>query len=175
MTECRAAGVARPHTAEPMNRPKPRRAAMTPGRPSAALPALLLALVIGAGATPVAQAASPPADYAERVLASLNAYRQARGLPALQPSSALSRLAAEHSGAMASLRRPSHDGFAARFERSGAELCVENVAHGYTVPEQVIGGWRRVATHHRNLLEPRVTTVGVANQGLFVTFFACGG
>ncbi len=142
-------------------------------RPLRTLAATALALLGGAAALAPAAAAAPPADYAERVLAALNAYRQASGLQPLRPSSALSRLAAEHSGAMATLRRPSHDGFAMRFERSGAELCVENVAHGFAAPEQVIAGWRRVPTHHRNLLEPRVSTVGVANHGLFVTFFAC--
>ena len=120
---------------------------------------------------PAADAGAP--DYAERVMHAVNAYRVEKGLPALLPTVDLVALAAEHSQDMAARKRPSHDGFAQRFERTGAELCVENVAHGFRVPEQVLIGWRRVATHHRNLLEPRVRYVGMASSGLYVTYFAC--
>ena len=119
-----------------------------------------------------ADSAAPP-DYAARVLYAVNTYRVEKGLPALLPSPALLALAAEHSSEMAARKRPSHDGFARRFDRTGAELCVENVAQGFKVPEQVLSGWRTVSTHHRNLLEPRVRYLGLANTGLFVTFFAC--
>jgi len=118
--------------------------------------------------------ATPDADYAERVWASVNAYRSSQGLEPLLPSPALTALAAEHSAAMASQRRPSHDGFAGRFERAGeSSLCVENVAQGFRNPEQVILGWRKVSTHHRNLLETRVRYAGIVSDGLFVTYFAC--
>ncbi|NRF70339.1 CAP domain-containing protein [Aquincola sp. S2] len=120
-----------------------------------------------------AQAPDASADYAVRVLAAVNAYRQTKGLPALQHSPALAVLAAEHSAAMARQRRPSHDGFALRFERSGSELCVENVAQGFRQPEQVVHGWRAVQTHHRNMLDPKVRSAGVASAGAFVTYFAC--
>lgn len=128
----------------------------------------------GAAGPTTRQPADPAApDYAARVLYAVNTYRVEKGLPALLPSPALLALAAEHSSGMAARKRPSHDGFAQRFERTGAELCVENVAQGFRVPEQVLAGWRTVATHHRNLLEPRVRYLGLANTGLYVTFFAC--
>jgi len=111
--------------------------------------------------------------YAERVMNAVNAYRIEKGLPALVQTPELAALAAEHSRDMAGRKRPSHEGFAQRFDRTGAELCVENVAHGFRVPEQVLAGWRRVTTHHRNLLEPRVRYVGMASSGLYVTYFAC--
>ena len=140
-------------------------------------------LLAGAAVTAGSGAAAGPApeqatmggmsDYAERVTQAVNAYRAEKGLPALLPAPALMALAAEHSSDMAARKRPSHDNFAGRFERTGAELCVENVAQGFRVPEQVIIGWRHVATHHRNLLEPRVRYLGLANTGLYVTFFAC--
>lgn len=134
---------------------------------------LAAALLAACTALPPASA-TPDADYADRVWAALNAYRASHGLQALQPVPALAALAAEHSAAMVKLRRPSHDGFAGRFERAGdSSLCVENVAQGFKVPEQVLNGWRQVATHHRNLLEPRVRYAGIAADGLFVTFFAC--
>ena len=140
-------------------------AVLGPGPCSAAGPALRPSAETGA-----AVAAS---DYAERVMHAVNAYRIEKGLPALLPAPALVALAAEHSSDMAARRRPSHDGFAQRFERTGAELCVENVAQGFRIPEQVLIGWRHVATHHRNLLEPRVRYLGLANTALYVTFFAC--
>jgi uncharacterized protein YkwD len=145
----------------------------------AALRALLPLALLGSGTASAAGPAGQPSgdgsasDYAARVMYALNAYRAEKGLPALLPSPALATLAAEHSTDMASRRRPSHDGFAQRFERTGADLCVENVAQGFRIPEQVIVGWRHVATHHRNLLEPRVRYLGLANTGLYVTFFAC--
>lgn len=134
---------------------------------------LALAGLAGTGGAD-ALAAEPADEFSERVLAALNGYRASRGVPALARSPALSSLAAEHSAAMAARARPSHDGFAQRFERSGADLCVENVARGFKVPEQVIVGWRGVATHHANMLEPKVRVAGVARSGAYVTFFACG-
>jgi uncharacterized protein YkwD len=139
---------------------------------------LALAGLAGAPCRAAGPATRPPADavapdYAARVLYVVNTYRVEKGLPALLPSPALLALAAEHSNAMAARKRPSHDGFAQRFDRTSAELCVENVAQGFRVPEQVLSGWRTVATHHRNLLEPRVRYLGLASTGLYVTFFAC--
>jgi uncharacterized protein YkwD len=132
----------------------------------------LLALA-GPGAEPCQASEAAVAGYAGRVMHAVNAYRLEKGLPALLPAPALLTLASEHSSEMAALKRPSHDGFAQRFERTGAALCVENVAHGFHVPEEVLFGWRSVVSHHRNLLEPRVRYLGMANTGLYVTFFAC--
>jgi uncharacterized protein YkwD len=171
--------MARNHTARLPTRSKPmnkhsRHAAIRLFA-AAALAALGVLVAGGAGAAGPAQRPAEEAadDYAQRVTNAVNAYRIEKGLPALQPAPALAALAAEHSSDMAARRRPSHDNFAQRFERTGAELCVENVAQGFRVPEQVIIGWRHVATHHRNLLEPRVRYLGMANTGLYVTFFAC--
>ncbi|MBI5256485.1 MAG: CAP domain-containing protein [Burkholderiales bacterium] len=149
-----------------------------PSTPRPLLRGRLCGLWLALGlAGPAAMAQHSPStgapDYAERVLAAINGYRLTQGLPALVPAPALGVLAAEHSAAMATRRRPSHDGFAQRVDRTGSELCVENVAQGFRVPEQVLLGWRGVATHHRNLLEPRVRYVGVAYQEGFVTYFAC--
>lgn len=133
----------------------------------------LAAVLLSCAPWSIAAPPEPPPDYAARVLGAINGYRASRGLPPLERALGLESLAAEHSAAMAARRRPSHDGFAARFDRTSGDLCVENVAAGFRVAEQVIDGWRAVATHHRNLLESRVRYAGVANSGLFVTFFAC--
>jgi uncharacterized protein YkwD len=147
--------------------------------PHGAMTALLAAAGLATGpCTATEPATLQSADtsasgYAERVMHAVNAYRVEKGLQALQPAPALGALAAEHSSDMASRRRPSHEGFTQRFGRTGAGVCVENVAHGFRLPEQVLSGWLTVATHHRNLLEPRVRYLGLANTGLYVTFFAC--
>lgn len=130
------------------------------------------ALLLAAALAPAVQAGADAA-YADRVFAAINGYRQSQGLEPLRVSAALTALAAEHSAAMAGQHRPSHDGFAGRVERTSSSLCVENVAHNFQVPETVINGWRRVSTHHRNLLEPRVAFAGVAMNDRYVTFFAC--
>jgi uncharacterized protein YkwD len=129
-------------------------------------------------AVPAAPAAEPSGadagnDYAARVLQTLNAYREERGLPPLLMSPDLTALAALHSQDMAARKRLSHDGFPRRFGQTVGELCVENVAQGFRIPEQVLVGWRRVPTHHRNVLEKRVRYAGVAASGLYVTYFAC--
>ena len=129
---------------------------------------LLLGLLQAAPAWPAAPDLSPSA-----VLGALNAYRAAQGLAPLDAAPALELLAAEHSARMAAQGRLSHDGFAQRFERSGGELCVENVAQGHRAADQLIQGWRAVATHHRNMLESRVAFAGVAGSGRYVTFLAC--
>jgi uncharacterized protein YkwD len=119
--------------------------------------------------------AAPDTGYSAQVWAVVNAYRSSKGLPALEPSPALTQLAAEHSANMLRQRRPSHEGFAGRVERAGdSTLCVENVAQGFRLAEQVVThGWRKVPTHHHNLLEPRVRYAGIVSDELYVTFFAC--
>lgn len=132
-------------------------------------------LLLCAGSAIQPALAAPDTSYSDQLLATINAYRSSKGLTPLEPSPALALLAAEHSASMVSQRRPSHDGFAGRFERAGdSTLCVENVAQGFRFAEQVVThGWRKVPTHHRNLLEPRVRYAGIVSDQLYVTFFAC--
>ena len=56
---------------------------------------------------------------------------------------------------------------------AGAKVCVENLGWNYPTPEGLLEGWQLSATHHRNLLEPRVARMGLAASGDYVTFFAC--
>lgn len=135
--------------------------------------ALLAVLTLPAAVVARTPGVETPGLSATAVLQALNAYRGDQGLPPLAAAPGLQRLAAEHSVAMQAQGRLSHDGFARRFETAGGELCVENVAQGHRSPEQLIQGWRAVATHHRNLLEPRVAYAGIASQGRYVTYLAC--
>ena len=85
----------------------------------------------------------------------------------------LNAIAIEHSAQMAQQRRLSHDGFQQRFDRTGSQLCVENVGWNFPHAEAQLDGWRASGGHHRNLLEPRVARMGIARARTFVTFFAC--
>jgi uncharacterized protein YkwD len=111
--------------------------------------------------------------YAMRVLEVVNEYRQRNGLAPLRIAEDLGSIAAVHSVQMAERRRISHDGFRERFDRTTSRICVENVGVNYPMPEAQVDGWRASPGHDRNLLEPRITRVGIANTKSFVTFFAC--
>lgn len=126
------------------------------------------------GAAAMAQAPPPAAsDPAGQVLAEVNRYRTSQGLVALQSDSGLQAIAAEHSQALARQGRLSHGGFDQRFARSGAALCVENLAAGSVNAARVVAAWRASPEHHRNLLEPRVRQVGLAFTDSTVSMLAC--
>ena len=152
-------------------------------RPSArrtgATLALALALVLRLAWCPALGLALPQAraaeasDLAAAVLAEVNLYRTSKGLSTLAADPRLQAIAQAHSQAMAQQGRLSHGGFQQRFDRSGARLCVENLAAGTLQPARVVAAWRRSPEHHRNLLEPRVQVAGVAATGSVVSLMAC--
>ena len=127
-------------------------------------------------APPPAHADDPPAagpDLASAVLAEVNRYRAGRGLAPLAADARLQAIAGAHALAMSQQGRLSHGGFQQRFDRSGARLCVENLAAGTLQPARVVAAWQQSPEHHRNLLEPRVQVVGVATHGTVVSLLAC--
>lgn len=111
--------------------------------------------------------------YAERLVDVINEYRAANNLPKLLPANQLDTIALQHSLRMSESRRISHDGFAQRFETTDSPICVENVGSRFPHAEALLDGWRASPEHQRNLLEPRIHRVGVANVNGFVTYFAC--
>lgn len=112
-------------------------------------------------------------DFATRVLAEANRYRQGHNLSVLQPAPALAALAAEHSAHMAQLGRLSHAGFQERFRRARRTTCVENLAAGFVDARPLVAAWRVSPSHHENLLDERVQDVGVASVAGHVTWLAC--
>jgi len=120
---------------------------------------------------PGEQAAGP---YARHLAQLINDYRGRNGLAPLALVADLNQLAAEHSAQMAESRQLSHDGFRARFDRTTARLCVENVGANFPHAEAQLDGWRASPGHHRNLLDPKLAKMGIAQSDRFVTFFACG-
>ncbi len=127
---------------------------------------------------PPARAVTPDGELANaafgRHLAEqINRYREDQGLAPLTVVEDLTSIASEHSAAMADQRRLSHDGFRQRLLRATSKLCVENVGWNYPTAEALVDGWRRSPAHHVNLLEPKVTRMGLAVAARYVTFFAC--
>jgi len=142
-----------------------------PGVTRLRFPAPALALCLALLHTPARPDDAP--DLAAAVLAEVNLYRASQSLAPLAADARLQAIAQAHSLAMAQQGRLSHGGFQQRFDRSGARLCVENLAAGTLQPARVVAAWRRSPEHHRNLLEPRVQVAGVAATGSVVSLLAC--
>jgi uncharacterized protein YkwD len=142
----------------------------------ALLQRLSATLALAAAMQSAAAATAAPA-YGEgfvRHLAQLiNEYRERQGLAPLDVAVELIDLAGEHSQDMAQRQQLSHEGFRVRLQRAGSRLCVENVGWNHRTPEALLDGWRRSPAHHRNLLEPQVSRMGIAVATRYVTFFAC--
>lgn len=133
-------------------------------------PLLCLAL----GAADVRADDEPDFAYSRRLSDLVNEYRTQRGLPPLSPDAQIAVLARRHSDAMARAGALSHDDFRARVRGSGFAVCVENVGWNYPTPAAQLDGWRASAGHDRNLLDARVTRMGIGVVGGYVTFIACG-
>jgi uncharacterized protein YkwD len=117
------------------------------------------------------------ADLERDVFQRINQYRQRNGLAALQRNSTINQQARQHSQAMASSRKLSHDGFASRIRIIGNSIsykaAAENVAfnRGFSNPvAQAVNGWLNSPGHLKNIMgNYNLTGIGVAknNQGEF--------
>src|SRR5574337_132450 len=124
-------------------------------------------------ATAAAAAAQPMDGFNLRLADLINRYRESHGLAPLAIAQDLVTLASEHSTEMAARGRLTHDGFHDRYNRTGSRVCVENVGWNYPTAEALMDGWRHSPDHQRNLLEPKVSQMGIAADARYVTFFAC--
>ena len=133
---------------------------------------LLTALVLTIATTAPACAQSME-GFGRHLADLINRYRQDQGLAPLTITQDLVTIATEHSSDMAVRRQLSHDGFNDRYDRTGSRICVENVGRNYPTAEALLEGWRQSPDHDRNLLEPKVSRMGIAADARYVTFFAC--
>ncbi|GLX21504.1 MULTISPECIES: CAP domain-containing protein [Streptomyces] len=143
-----AAPAARPQPQQP--RPEPVEASAAPAAPAAPQ---------AAGALPEAQA---------KVLELVNQARAAAGCPALTVNEKLTKAAQDHSADMAAHRNMSHTGSdgsdpGGRITRAGYQWRTygENVAYGYSSPEQVMEGWMNSPGHKRNILDCSYKEIGI--------------
>ena len=116
--------------------------------------------------------AQQPASYAERALLdAANRERTALGLQPLRWDDALAAAAREHALRMAQRNTLSHQlpgelSLQDRARLAGARytLIAENVAEGPT-PDMIHSSWMHSPPHRANLLDPELTTVGIAVVG----------
>ena len=116
--------------------------------------------------------AQQPASFAERALLdAANRERTALGLQPLRWDDALAAAAREHALRMAQRNTLSHQlpgelPLQDRARLAGARytLIAENVAEGPT-PDMIHSSWMHSPPHRANLLDPELTTVGIAVVG----------
>jgi uncharacterized protein YkwD len=127
-------------------------------------------------AQPKAPAASPSATgttapasgAAARIVALVNSERSKAGCSALTLNAQLTKAAQAHSADMASHKNMSHTGSdgsdpGERITRAGYNWSSygENVAYGYSTPEQVMAGWMSSPGHKHNILNCGFKEIGV--------------
>jgi uncharacterized protein YkwD len=131
---------------------------------------LALALALGASAS---HACTPPPGAAAmeaELLGWINAQRKAKGLNSLTPSDALKKAARGHACDMAdrgyfSHQRKGGPDLAARLRSNGYRYraAAENIAKtGAPDPNRTAQIWRDSPGHWKNILNPKVTEIGLA-------------
>ncbi|WP_030300388.1 CAP domain-containing protein [Streptomyces katrae] len=148
-----------PQTTEPSTAPAaPKPAQPAPARPTAPV----------TPQKPTTPTAAPSGPAAE-VVALVNKERAKAGCSALTVNAKLTDAALKHSQDMAAHANMSHTGSdgsdpGQRITRAGYSWTTygENVAYGYTTPEQVMTGWMNSPGHRENILNCAFKEIGVA-------------
>ncbi|MFI6038543.1 CAP domain-containing protein [Streptomyces sp. NPDC051315] len=118
--------------------------------------------------TASASASAPASTAAARIVALVNGERGKAGCSPVTLNAQLTKAAQAHSADMASHRNMSHTGSdgsnpGERITRAGYTWSSygENVAYGYSTPEQVMAGWMASPGHKRNILNCGFKNIGV--------------
>ncbi|MEV6613237.1 CAP domain-containing protein [Streptomyces sp. NPDC051051] len=157
--------------------PAPTRTTAAPKPPAAPSSPTTAAPKPPATTTPAATA-TPASAAVTRVVALVNSERAKAGCSPVTLNAKLSQAAQAHSADMASHNTMSHTGSdgsdpGQRITRVGYLWSTygENVAYGYSTPEQVMAGWMASAGHKRNILDCgyKEIGVGVAQPGNYWT------
>ncbi|MFD7933752.1 CAP domain-containing protein [Streptomyces sp. NPDC059755] len=125
-----------------------------------------------ASATPTSpstsKAAAPASGSSARIVQLVNAERSKVGCSPVALNAVLTKAAQAHSEDMAAQQNMSHTGSdgsdpGARITRAGYVWSTygENVAYGYTTPEQVMSGWMSSPGHKANILNCAFKEIGV--------------
>jgi hypothetical protein len=133
-------------------------------RSSKFLPVAALLLLISARAGAQLQRN----DSERQLFDALNRERSAQGLSALQWDNSLFKAARKHALLMLNLNMlehqlPGESSLEARLAEAGARFSViaENIAIGPN-PQTIHTGWMNSPGHRKNILDPRLTSVGIA-------------
>jgi len=107
-------------------------------------------------------------DSERQLFEALNRERTAQGLSALQWDDSLFKAARQHALLMLNLSRlehqlPSESNLEGRLAEAGARFSViaENIAIGPN-PQTIHAEWMESPGHRKNILDPRLTSVGIA-------------
>lgn len=155
--------------------PAPTRTTSAP-KPTSASPSTATAAPKPPATTAPAAGTTTPA--VTRVVTLVNSERAKVGCSPVTLNAKLSQAAQAHSADMASHNTMSHTGSdgsdpGQRITRAGYLWSTygENVAYGYSTPEQVMAGWMASAGHKRNILDCgfKEIGVGVAQPGNYWT------
>ncbi|MGW6824404.1 CAP domain-containing protein [Streptomyces sp. NPDC055005] len=155
----------RPHKTKPSTGAKKPPVATKPVRPSEPAPVPPTAPVATTQPTsPTVPSSGPAAE----VVALVNQERAKAGCSALTVNAKLTTAALNHSKDMAAHSNMSHTGSdgsdpGARITRAGYGWMTygENVAYGYSTPEQVMNGWMNSPGHRENILNCAFKEIGV--------------
>ncbi|MGW2212159.1 CAP domain-containing protein [Streptomyces sp. NPDC001781] len=143
-------------------------AAARPAEPTSArpVPAPVAHQVSTAPSTP--RPAATASGDVSRVVELVNAERAKAGCSPVQLNSTLTRAAQAHSADMAAHKTMSHTGSdgsdpGSRITAAGYRWSAygENVAFGYSTPEQVMAGWMNSPGHRENILNCSYKEIGV--------------
>lgn len=128
----------------------------------------LLAATVFCFFSTIANAQSQRNDSERQLFESLNRERTAQGLAPLQWDAALFKAARKHALLMLNLNQlehqlPNEPGLEARLAEAGARFAIiaENIAIGPD-PQIIHAGWMHSPGHRKNILDPRLTSIGIA-------------
>ncbi|MEU7555371.1 CAP domain-containing protein [Streptomyces sp. NPDC044571] len=155
-----------PQEAQPSTEPTKRPTAATPAKPAPVRPATPV------GPPKTATPTEAPSGPAAEVVALVNQERAKAGCPALTVNAKLTSAALNHSKDMAAHANMSHTGSdgsdpGERITRAGYAWMTygENVAYGYSTPQQVMTGWMNSPGHRENILNCAFKEIGVGLAG----------
>jgi hypothetical protein len=128
----------------------------------------LLAVAFFCFFSPCAYAQLQQNDSERQLFEALNCERTAQGLPAFQWDNALFKAARHHALLMLNLNKlehqfPNESSLEGRLAEAGARFgaIAENIAIGPN-PRIIHAGWMDSPGHRKNILDPRLTSVGIA-------------
>jgi uncharacterized protein YkwD len=104
---------------------------------------------------------------AQAAASMISGYRGNNGLSQVTVDPELMRFAAEQANAMAAHDKMDHDAakpFAERIRAAGlgSAVAVENISAGYHTLAEAFSGWRDSPPHRANMLNAKVTRLGIA-------------
>ncbi len=102
-------------------------------------------------------------DYEQQVIELVNQERAKEQLSPLQPDASLAEAARVRAKEIASAwghDRPNGTSFSSTIKRSYCIAC-ENIAAGQRTPESVVKGWMNSPGHRKNIMNPKLTHIGV--------------